>query len=88
MLSLPCYHDPILKLKLRKNFQTSIFRVNNDEFMFVYLFVLFGVFRPTRDFSLIWSRHPFGDVTIAGEGLQILTYARNLWPMSSEGSLA
>ena len=30
----------------------------------------------------------FGDVTIAGEGLQILTYTRHLWPLSSEGSLA
>ena len=32
--------------------------------------------------------HSFGDVTIAGEVLQILTYARHLWPLSSEGSLA
>ena len=33
--------------------------------------------------------HSFGYVTIAGEGLQILTtYARHLWPLSSEGSLA
>ena len=30
----------------------------------------------------------FGDVTIAGEGLQILTYARHLWPLSSKGSYA
>ena len=29
----------------------------------------------------------YGDVTIAGEGLQILTYAQHLWPLSSEGSL-
>ena len=32
--------------------------------------------------------HSFGDVTIAGEGLQILTYARHLWPFSSESCLA
>ena len=32
--------------------------------------------------------HSDGDVTIAGEGLQILTYARHSWPLSSEGSLA
>ena len=33
--------------------------------------------------------HSFGNVTIAGEGLQIWTYARHLWPLlSSEGSLA
>ena len=31
--------------------------------------------------------HSYGDVTIAGEGLQILTYARQSWPFSSEGSL-
>ena len=44
---------------------------------FILLLFLFGVFRPT-----------FGDVTIAWEGLQILTYARHLLPLSSEGSLA
>ena len=32
--------------------------------------------------------HSYGDVTIAGEGLQILTFARHSWPLSSEGSLA
>ena len=32
--------------------------------------------------------YSFGDVTIADEGLQILTYAQHLWPLSSEGSLA
>ena len=31
--------------------------------------------------------HSYGDVIIAGEGMQILTYDRHLWPMSSEGSL-
>ena len=30
--------------------------------------------------------HSFGDVIIAGIGLQILTYARHSWPSSSEGS--
>ena len=32
--------------------------------------------------------HSYKDVTIAGEGLQILTYARHSWPLSSEGSFA
>ena len=32
--------------------------------------------------------HSYGDVTVAGEGLQILTYARHSWPLSSEISLA
>ena len=32
--------------------------------------------------------HSYGDVTIAGERLQILTYARHVLQLSSEGSLA
>ena len=32
--------------------------------------------------------HWYGDVTIAGEGLQILAYARHLRPLSREGSLS
>ena len=32
--------------------------------------------------------HSYGDVTIAGEGLQILTCARHSRPLSSESSLA
>ena len=41
---------------------------------------------------LVWSFsshlrifHSFGDVTIADERLQILTYARYVWSLSSEG---
>ena len=32
--------------------------------------------------------HSNGDVAIAGKRLQILTYVRQSWPLSSEGSLA
>ena len=32
--------------------------------------------------------HSYGDVTVVGEGRQILTYAWHSWPLSSEGSLA
>ena len=32
--------------------------------------------------------HSYGDVTISGEGLQILIRTRHSWPLSSEGSLA
>ena len=48
----------------------------------------------SRLFACVWiyvhSRifHSYGDVTFTGEGLQILTYARHLWPLSSEASLA
>ena len=45
-------------------------------------FVCFIFFVPLENFSLL------RDVTMTGEGLQILTYARHLWAFSSEGSLA
>ena len=45
-----------------------------------YFVCLFMVYRTTREFFT------HGNVTITGEGLQILTYARHSWPLSSEGS--
>ena len=39
-------------------------------------------------FVLLENFHSYGDVTIADEELQIMTYARHSWPFSSEGSLA
>ena len=44
---------------------------------------LIVVFHPTQEFF-----YSYGDATITGEGLQILTYAWHSWPLSSEGSLA
>ena len=49
--------------------------------VFVCLFVC-GLSSHSRIF------HSHGDVIITSEGLHILTYARHLWPFSSEGSLA
>ena len=49
--------------------------------MIVCLFV-WGLLSHSRIF------HSYGDVTITGEGLQILTYVAHSWPLSSEGSLA
>ena len=43
---------------------------------------LLGIFPP---YSRIF--HSYGDVVIAGEGLQILTCALQSWPLSSVGSL-
>ena len=40
------------------------------------------VFRSTREFFT------HGDVTMTGEGFQVLTYARHLFALSSEGSSA
>ena len=45
-------------------------------FLEIYFFCLFVIF------------HSYGDVTLADEGLQILTYARLSWPLSNKGSLA
>ena len=58
----------------------SMIEISSWSKVFVYLF---GVYRPGH--SRIF--HSYGDVIIAGEGLQILTYARHSWPLSSEGSL-
>ena len=49
---------------------------------FVSLFVCLRLFVPLENFSPIWRHH------LAGEGLQILSYSRHSWPLSSEGSLA
>ena len=49
---------------------------------FVCLFVCLGFSSHSRIF------HSYGNVTFTGEGLQILTYARHSWSLSSEGSLA
>ena len=49
--------------------------------LFVCLFVCLEFLVPLENFSHIWRRH-------AGEVLQIVTYARHLWPLSSEGSSA
>ena len=43
---------------------------------------MFRGFRSTRELFTL-----YGDVTIVDEGLQILTYARHLGSLSSDGSL-
>ena len=47
------------------------------------MFVGFGFF---LSHSKIF--HSDGDVIVTGEGLQILTYARHSWPLSSKASIA
>ena len=49
--------------------------------LFDCLFIFWCFFVPLKTF------HSFGDITIIGERLQILTHARHSWPMSSEDSL-
>ena len=50
--------------------------------IFIFFLLVLGISSHSRDF------HSHRDVTVTGEGLQILTCARHLWPLSSEGSLA
>ena len=50
------------------------------QFMFVCLFVCLGGFDPLESF------HSYRDVTVADEGLQMLTCARHSWPLSIAGS--
>ena len=52
-------------------------------FGFCFLFFLFFVLSSHSTIS-----HSFRDVMNADDVLHILTYARHLWPLSSEGSLA
>ena len=47
-------------------------------------FKTFSVFFKETKMFIHW----YGDVTISGEGLQILTFTRYSWPLNSEGSLA
>ena len=49
-----------------------------------------SIVQPTCTINMIclWVFFSYRDVTIAGEELQMLTYARHSWPLSSEGSLA
>ena len=57
--------------------------LNVDPCFWQMMFVCLGFFVHSRIF------HWYGDVTIAGKGLQFLTlYARHSWPLSSDGSLA
>ena len=53
--------------------------------LYYVCFVCFFVWGFSSDMRIF---HSYGDVTITGEGLQILTYTRHYWSLSSEGSLA
>ena len=55
---------------------------SKDHLTFVFNVVCLGFF-----LSHLRIFYSFGDVTIAGEGLQILSYARHSWPLIREGSL-
>ena len=50
----------------------------NRGFFFMKMFCLFVWSLSSHS----WLFHSYGDVTISGEGLQILTYARHSWSLS------
>ena len=58
--------------------KSNIIMLSRNLSMLICLFVRLDYFGPTREFF----------THIIGEGLQILTYARHTWPLSSEGSIA
>ena len=49
--------------------------------LFVVYFVWHQTFIPLKNFSLKWR------CSIIGEGLQILSYTRHSWPLSSESAI-
>ena len=88
MGSPKCLYDKKILGKLhkfQKEYKTTIVLhvvKNEAKFVDVSKFVcLVECIVPLENF------HSYGDVTIAGEGLQILTNARHSWQLSSEGSL-
>ena len=85
LLSIICQFCNLLKIKFKHNdvskWMCSLEHMDSALKCLICLFV-WGLSSHSRIF------HSYGDVTITGEGLQILTYARHSWPLSSEGSLA
>ena len=88
----------INNLGIRKkelNIYVQIFNIEEEIPSMSYKIGLYYNTLESFDCLFIWSFssnsrifHSYGDVTIASEGLQILTCARRSWPLSSEGSLA
>ena len=82
-------------LTLYISISLSINWILQFDFFYLFLYVVAVYVKGAFLYLFVWgfslhSRifHSYGDVTITGEGLQVLTYARHSWPISSEGSLA
>ena len=62
-----------------------VYKFSSHSTIFTGLFVCLFVW------GFFWSHsrivHSYGDVTIVGEWLQILTYVRHSWPLGNQGSL-
>ena len=77
--SMPLVHDSCTITWERQRLQA----LWNFKFLFVKILCVCLVFFFVYSRIVYWHK----DVTIAGEGLQILTFARHTWPLRSEGSL-
>ena len=75
------HYSKVIKRVLKKN---QGHRVKNVGTLRKVLFVCLFAWSFTSHLRIFYS---YGDFTIAGEWLQIWTYARHSWPLSSEGSL-
>ena len=75
------YYPAVCEKSIFRLCRFCLFIVDRNYDPFVCLFVCLKFYVPLENFSFIRRRHHYG------EGLQILTYARNSWPLSSEGSL-
>ena len=62
--------------------------IKKKEPIYIRVYICFGFFFVQGLQSHSRISHSYGDITIAGEGLQILTCARHSWQLSCEGSLA
>ena len=61
---------------------------NPPSYKLLFNITLFNLFVCLGFIVLLEIFHSYVDVNITSEGLQILTFARHSWPLSSEGSLA
>ena len=75
-------NKPFLNSEKKYNFQEKQYTSNYKTFIWHLRLFIWGFSSHLRIFQ------SYGDVTMTGEGLLILTYARHLWPLNSEGSLA
>ena len=94
-LRTPRKRKRLLPLPSRKKVDLIEFHININEVLYSKRFAGFKRLHVSLVCLLFFFRfivplenifHSYGDVSITSEGLQILTFARHVWPLSSEGS--
>ena len=86
-----CNHYPVMCWKMFKRWHSDTMLSNTIIFWATWWYiVLWRVFFLLYFVCFVWSSHSkiyfihIRDVTITGERLQILIYARHSWPLNSE----